>query len=73
MRTTVTLDHEILADLMAFTDARAKTEAVNRAVAEWVRRKRIDRFRTLRGRIAWESDVQNMRSEEIHESEETHG
>ena len=73
MRTTISLEKKIFEDLMAFTDARTKTEAVNRAVAEWVRRKRIDRFRALRGKITWEGDIQEIRNAEIQESEETHG
>ena len=73
MRTTISLEKKIFEDLMAFTDARTKTEAVNRAVAEWVRRKRIDRFRALRGKITWEGDIQDIRKAEIRESEDTHG
>lgn len=42
MRTTINVEENIFRDLMRFTDAKTRTEAVNRAIAEWVRLKRID-------------------------------
>jgi Arc/MetJ family transcription regulator len=72
MRATVNLEDDIVQDLMRFTDAKTRTEAVNRAVAEWVRRKRIDMFREKRGRIAWDGDLEDMRKMEIEECENTH-
>ncbi len=72
MRTTLDLDEATLNDLMRFTDAKTKTEAVNRAVAEWVRLKRIELFRSRRGEIEWEGDLDEMRALEIKESENTH-
>jgi len=73
MRTTLNLDDTIIRDLMRYTDAKTKTEAVNTAIAEWVRRKRINEFRALRGTICWEGDLEAMRTLEIRESERTHG
>ncbi len=73
MRTTINVDEDVFQDLMRFTQARTRTEAVNSAIAEWVRRKRIDLFRARRGEIAWEGDVEEMRALEIEESERTHG
>ncbi len=73
MRTTINVDEEIFRDLMSFTNAKTKTEAVNHAIVEWVRRKRIDRFRARRGKIAWEGDLTEMRAMEDEESEITHG
>jgi len=73
MRTTINVDEAIFRDLMHFTDAATRTEAVNHAIAEWVRRKRIDLFRAKRGKIAWEGDLEEMRASEVKESEQTHG
>ena len=73
MRTTINVDDAIFQDLMQLTDAKTRTEAVNRAIAEWVRRKRIDNFIALRGKIAWDGDLDEMRALEIKESEQTHG
>ena len=73
MRTTVNMDDDILRDLMRFTKAKTRTEAVNRAIAEWVRQRRIDLFRAKRGKIAWEGDLDKSRALEISESEQLHG
>jgi len=73
MRTTINVKDDILKDLMQFTEAKTQTEAVNLAIAEWVRRKRIDQFRTKRGKIAWDGDLNEMRELENVESEQTHG
>jgi len=73
MRTTINVDEDIFRDLMRFTDAKTRTEAVNHAIAEWVRRKRIDLFRAKRGKIAWEGNLEEMRALELTESEQTHG
>ena len=73
MRTTINVEENIFRDLMRFTDAKTRTEAVNRAIAEWVRRKRIDLLREKRGKIAWEGDLNDTRALEMKESEQTHG
>lgn len=73
MRTTINVEEDIFQDLMRFTDAKTRTEAVNRAIAEWVRRKRILLFRARRGKIAWEGNLDDIRALEVKESEQTHG
>ena len=67
MRTTVTIRDDVLADLMSFTEARTRTEAVNRAVEGWVRRERIRRIKDLRGRLDVETDVLAIQDAEIEE------
>ena len=73
MRTTLELDDGIFLDLMRFTNAKTKTEAANLALSDWVRGKRLEKLRSLRGKIAWEGDLDQMRSLEIKESETTDG
>lgn len=70
MRTTVTMSDEIVSDLMRFTEARTRTEAVNQAVEEWVRQERIRRLRTLRGRLSVESGSERLRDAEVSEVED---
>ena len=72
MRTTINVEEEILRDLMRLTAAKTRTEAVNKAIAEWVRLKRIDTLRAKRGKVAWEGNLDEMRALELKESDETH-
>ena len=65
MRTTLELDGGIFLDLMRFTNAKTKTEAANLALSDWVRGKRLEKLRSLRGKIAREGDLDQLRALEI--------
>lgn len=67
MRTTVTIPDEVLEDLMSFTDASTRTEAVNRAVSEWVRLRKIQEIRSLRGRLRFDRGIEDIRQADIGE------
>ena len=75
MRTTVTMSDEVLTDLMRFSDAKTKTEAVNRAVEEWVRLRKIRELRSLRGRLSFAQGIEEIRRADIEELRdlESHG
>lgn len=70
MRTTVTMSEEVAEDLMRFTEAKTRTEAVNRAVADWVRQERIRRLRSLRGQLPVEPAYAESREAEISETKD---
>lgn len=61
------MSDETASDLMHFTEARTRTEAVNRAVEGWVRQERIRRLRTLRRRLSVEAGSERSRDAEISE------
>jgi hypothetical protein len=67
MRTTVTIPDDILTDLMHFSQASSRTDAVNRAVVEWVQQRRIERLKALRGKLPVEGDLAALREQEIEE------
>jgi Arc/MetJ family transcription regulator len=70
MRTTVTIPDGVLVDLMRFSEASTRTEAVNRAVSDWVRLKRKERIKALRGALSVEGDVGSLRELEVGELED---
>lgn len=51
MRTTLNLDDRLLADLMRVTEAKTKTAAIEQAMADLVRRKKLDKLKSLSGKI----------------------
>ncbi|MGH3148950.1 MAG: type II toxin-antitoxin system VapB family antitoxin [Rubrobacter sp.] len=67
MRTTVTMSDEVLADLMRFSEAKTKTEAVNRAVEEWVRLRKVQELRSLRGALSFDRGIEEIRRADIEE------
>ncbi len=73
MRTTVTIQDKTLNDLMRLTDARTRTEAVNRAIVEWVRIAKIREIKTLRGKLTFEDNLKNLRQREIKKSKKLYG
>jgi Arc/MetJ family transcription regulator len=51
MRTTLNLDDRLLAELMRVTEAKTKTAAIQQAMADLVRRKKLDKLKSLSGKI----------------------
>ena len=51
MRTTLNLDDRLLAELMRVTEAKTKTDAIQQAMADLVRRKKLDKLKSLSGKI----------------------
>ena len=51
MRATITIDDDRLDELMALTGAKHRTEAINLAIDEYVRRAKVQRLLGLAGRV----------------------
>lgn len=68
MRTTVTIDDAIFAELMQLTRAKSRTEAIRLALTEWVRRQKIERLKALRGKVTIEGDLDGLRRLDIEEA-----
>lgn len=51
MRTTVQIPDSLLEDLMAITEADSRTAAIQTAVEHFVRRTRLERLRSLCGKL----------------------
>src|SRR5438105_3707036 len=50
MRTTMSLDDRLAKELMAVTGAKSRTEAIHRAIAELIRRKKLEELKALFGK-----------------------
>lgn len=68
MRTTITINDAVFTELMRFTQAKTRTEAVNRALSEWVRRKKLEQLKALRGKLSFDGDLNELRQLEIDEA-----
>jgi metal-responsive CopG/Arc/MetJ family transcriptional regulator len=51
MRTTITIPDTLFQELMSFTEAGSRTEAVRVAVETYVRRAKLEQLRALRGKL----------------------
>jgi Arc/MetJ family transcription regulator len=68
MRTTITIQDEILQELMKHTNAKTRTEAVNKALIDWVKRLKTEKLRSLRGKFQIEDNWEKLRAHEIRET-----
>jgi len=67
MRTTLNISEEALKKVIELTKARTKTEAVNKALYDFIRRKRLEKLINLRGKIRLEANWEKLRELEKDE------
>lgn len=65
LRTTLNLDHDLVAAVMKATQAKSKTEAITMAMTELVRRRKLDKLKALSGTIRLESGWKKRESAEL--------
>jgi Arc/MetJ family transcription regulator len=51
MRTTLDLDEALVQELLKTTEAKTKTEAIHLAIAELIRRRKLEKLKNLSGKI----------------------
>jgi Arc/MetJ family transcription regulator len=56
MRTTIDVDEELMEEALAVSGERNRSVVVNKALAEYVRRQRIERLLLLRGNLDLDLD-----------------
>lgn len=66
MRTNIDIDDELMAEAMKSTGAVTKKAAVEEALRLLVRIKGQSKIRGLRGKVQWEGDLNDMRSNRVH-------
>jgi len=64
MRTTVTIEKDAIDELMDETKARSKAMAVREAVAEYIRRRKVDRIKSLKGTLEFDDATPEDRHRE---------
>jgi len=65
MRTTLDLDQELIEELMKVTAARTKTDAIHQAAAELIRRKKLEKLKSLSGKVRLELDWKKLEQVEL--------
>lgn len=68
MRTTLTVEDGLLDDALRITGERSRSKAVNMALAEWVRLRRLRELRKLRGTIEFQYPIDELRALEVAEA-----
>jgi len=64
VRTTVTLDYEILNELLKKTKARSKASAVKEVVGDYLRREKIKEIKAAKGKLEFDLNAEDIRHNE---------
>jgi Arc/MetJ family transcription regulator len=62
MRTNIIIDDKLIERGMKYTGIRTKTKLVDFALRELIRRKKRKEILTLKGKLHWEGNLEEMRS-----------
>lgn len=65
MRTTLNLDEQLIRELMDVTSATTKTDAIHQAAAELIRKKKLERLKSLSGTLHLDLDWNKLEQAEI--------
>jgi len=61
MRSTVTIEKGILDQLVRETKAKTKASAVKHAIAEYLRREKVNKIISLKGKLEFDLDAEALR------------
>jgi Arc/MetJ family transcription regulator len=61
MRATVTIEKDILDELVKETKAKSKATAVKTAVREYLRRKKIEKIKSMKGKLEFDLTADEIR------------
>jgi Arc/MetJ family transcription regulator len=64
MRTTVTIEHDILEELLKQTKAKSKAAAVKEAVRDYLRREKLKKIKSWKGKLEFDSTADEIRHRE---------
>ncbi len=67
MRTTITIDEELLLELMLESEATSRSQAIRKAIESFLERKRRDRFKKLAGTRIYDLEWKPLEELEIQE------
>lgn len=64
MRTNIVIDDKLMQDTLRATGLKTKREAVELGLRTLLRLRRQEDIRRLRGKLAWQGDLDAMRTDE---------
>lgn len=63
MRTNIVIDDKLMEEVIKLTGAKTKKEAVELGLLTLLRIKKQEKFRSYRGKLTWEGDLNDMRTD----------
>ena len=63
MRTNIEIDDQLMQDVLRLTGVKTKREAVELGLRQLLRLRQQEEIRRFRGKLAWEGDLNAMRTD----------
>ena len=63
MRTNIVIDDKLMAEALSATGLQTKKEAVEEGLKALIKLKKQADIRNLRGKLSWEGDLEDMRTD----------
>lgn len=63
MRTNIEIDDQLMQDVLRLTGIKTKREAVELGLRQLLRLRQQEEIRRFRGKLAWEGDLDAMRTD----------
>lgn len=67
MHTTVSLDSRKVNELLSETGAKSKSEAVSAAINDYLRRRKIEKIKALKGTLEFDLTAEEIRHPELYQ------
>jgi Arc/MetJ family transcription regulator len=67
MRTTLNLDEKLIEEILKATEAKTKTDAIHLALSEWIRRRKLEKLKSLSGKIRFDLGWKEAEKIELRE------
>ncbi|MHB8282116.1 MAG: type II toxin-antitoxin system VapB family antitoxin [bacterium] len=61
MRTTITIDKNIIDDLLEETHAKSKASAVKIAIDSYLKKKKIEKIKSMKGKVSFDMTADEIR------------
>jgi len=61
MRSTVTIEKDMLDELLAETRAKSKTTAVKEAISDYLKHRRMEKIKSMRGKLEFDLTAEELR------------
>lgn len=61
MRATVTLDKEILDELVKETGVKSAASAVREAISEYLKQRKIEKIKAMKGKLKFDKTAEDLR------------
>jgi hypothetical protein len=61
MRATITIEKDVLDNLLAETHAKSKASAVKMVIDEYLRRKKIEKIKSMKGKLEFDKSADEIR------------